>query len=304
MKKSKKKNREPNTKCALCGKEIFKWPFELRKNKNNFCSNECAKKFKIEQQPNTECALCGKKFYRTPNKKRSKTGLYFCCKEHQNEGYRKHLVISGPKTKFSNLIVTNYEKYCLEKRKSNRVRQYNKNRRCKDCGKTIYNYNKSGYCIVCYHKHKIITDEMRRKISSRTKKLMKEGKIKSWQSRNIMSYPEKFFKKVLESNNIDFEGPNYVVKQKDLGVPNCKPSSCYFLDFKIGNIDLEIDGKQHSYKEQLEKDKIRDKYLSKAGYIIYRIKWKDIKSNQGKQYIKGEIEKLLKFITTSGEKES
>ena len=56
---------------------------------------------------------------------------------------------------------------------------------------------------------------MRRKISSRTKKLMKEGKIKSWQSRNIMSYPEKFFKKVLESNNIDFEGPNYVVKQKD-----------------------------------------------------------------------------------------
>ena len=29
-------------------------------------------------------------------------------------------------------------------------------------------------------------------------KLLKEGKHKGWQSRNIISYPEKFWKKVLE----------------------------------------------------------------------------------------------------------
>ena len=100
----------------------------------------------------------------------------------------------------------------------------------------------------------------------------------------------------MELNHINFEGPNYVVKQIELGVPNCKPFSCYFLDFKIGNIDLEIDGKQHNYEEQKEKDKIRDKYLRKAGYIVYRIKWKSINSESGKKYIKEEIEKLLKFI--------
>ena len=101
---------------------------------------------------------------------------------------------------------------------------------------------------------------------------------------------------MLENNNIPFEGPNYVIKQIDLGVPNCLPSSCYFLDFKIGNIDLEIDGKQHwLLEDRIKSDKIRDERLTKAGYIVYRIKWKEINSYEGKQYIKEEINKFFEF---------
>lgn len=229
-----------------------------------------------------------KKFYRNPNKKKSKSGLYFCCKKCQDSAYKIRIIKTGPRSKFENLSV-------LERKK---LFNYNKNRICKDCGKPIYNKNKSGRCASCCRKNKYknITIEQRKKFSQQAKERLLTGKMKPWQSRNVMSYPEKFFKKVLELNHINFEGPNYVVKQIELGVPNCKPFSCYFLDFKIGNIDLEIDGKQHNYEEQKEKDKIRDKYLRKAGYIVYRIKWKSINSESGKKYIKEEIEKLLKFI--------
>lgn len=36
-------------------------------------------------------------------------------------------------------------------------------------------------------------------------------------------------------------------------------------------IDLEIDGKQHKYSENIIHDKIRDEYLISLGYIVYRI---------------------------------
>ena len=90
-----------------------------------------------------------------------------------------------------------------------------------------------------------------------------------WQSRNIQSYPEKFWQSVLINNNIVFEGPNKAIKKKD-GKNN------YFLDFYIEKnnkkIDLEIDGKQHEYVDRNESDKIRDEYLSSLNYIVYRVK--------------------------------
>lgn len=82
-------------------------------------------------------------------------------------------------------------------------------------------------------------------------KRVKDGRHKGWSSRNIESFPEKFFKQVLDNNNIKYQF-NYSITKKSLGV---NESSCYFLDFKIGdNIDLEIDGKQHEWKERKESD--------------------------------------------------
>lgn len=112
----------------------------------------------------------------------------------------------------------------------------------------------------------------------------------------VILYPiqKSSLKKVLENNNIKFEGPNYVVRKKDIGIDE---PSCYFLDFKIGMVDLEIDGSQHwQYDERVESDKLRDQRLTNAGYIVYRIKWKSINTEKGKQYIKDEIDKLLKFL--------
>lgn len=55
-------------------------------------------------------------------------------------------------------------------------------------------------------------------------------------------------------------------------------------------------GKQHwLLEDRIKSDKIRDERLTKAGYIVYRIKWKEINSYEGKQYIKEEINKFFEF---------
>jgi very-short-patch-repair endonuclease len=134
-------------------------------------------------------------------------------------------------------------------------------------------------------------------MKSNLKKIVKEkiqnGTHKGWQSRNIEFYPETFFKKVLENNNIVYEF-NKPIKKRNLGV-DC--DSNYFLDFYIPdvNIDLEIDGKQHEIRK--EHDEKRDFYVSKQ-YKVYRIKWKSINSKSGKKYMKNEIDKFLEFYNS------
>ena len=52
-----------------------------------------------------------------------------------------------------------------------------------------------------------------------------------------------------------------------------KPESFYIIDFYIhsGKICMEVDGGYHNDPEQVEKDKIRDKYLISKGYRVIRI---------------------------------
>ena len=73
----------------------------------------------------------------------------------------------------------------------------------------------------------------------------------------------------------------------------------YFLDFYIERngkfIDLEIDGKQHQYKDRKESDIQRDKFLKDNGYLVYRINWNEINSENGKQIMKSKITKFLDF---------
>lgn len=133
------------------------------------------------------------------------------------------------------------------------------------------------------------------------KNLMNErilnGEHKGWTTRNISSYPEDFFKKVLDNLEIKFDF-NFPVSKSSLGIE--KDSSSYFLDFyiQIGErkIDLEIDGKQHELEDRKESDQRRDSALLKSGYEIYRIKWKNPVNDKNKDYIKGEIEKLKLFF--------
>jgi len=172
-------------------------------------------------------------------------------------------------------------------------------------------YKKREYiCIVCGEKFtpirrskgklsssKCCSDVCRKNIKIQnskkgsTKSIL-NGTHKGWSTRNILSYPERFFIKVLNNNNIKFETNFPVNKKKDLGLD--EPYS-YFLDFYIENkkIDLEIDGKQHDYRK-VHDDK-RDNNLINNGFNVYRIKWKSINSVKGKEYIKHEIDKFLEF---------
>lgn len=121
------------------------------------------------------------------------------------------------------------------------------------------------------------------KSKMKMKEIIKDGKHKGWQSRSILSYPEKFFIRVLKNENLfNFCETN-------------KPYDGYFLDFYFEDlkIDLEIDGSQHKYRK--EHDDKRDKYLISKGIKVYRIEWKSINTDKGKKYIKDEIDKFLNF---------
>jgi len=144
-----------------------------------------------------------------------------------------------------------------------------------------------------YCSEKCSKSGMKLNVSKSQKERVKKGLHKGWQSRNIESYPETFFKSVLENNNIKYEF-NKIISKRSLGL-DCDAN--YFLDFFITdkNIDLEIDGKQHKYDDRIVSDELRDSSLIKNGFIVYRIKWKSINKKSGKEYIKKEINKFLEF---------
>ena len=139
---------------------------------------------------------------------------------------------------------------------------------------------------ACAHSLKV-----QRSIES-MQKLVAEGRQVPWQSRNIKSYAEKFFEQVLDTNNIVYKREVVVAHDK----------SNYFLDFVIetknGLIDLEIDGKQHQYKERKQSDLVRDAYLTGLNYSVYRIPWNEITSETGKTIMKEKIDKFLVFYNS------
>ena len=108
------------------------------------------------------------------------------------------------------------------------------------------------------------TDETKKKISDSIKKYLLENPDKvpyllNHYSKGI-SYPERYFKFILDYNNVQYQF------QYQEGL--------YVLDFKINNIDLEIDGEQHYLdKKVIFHDKDRNNNLENKGYKIIRIRW-------------------------------
>jgi very-short-patch-repair endonuclease len=160
---------------------------------------------------------------------------------------------------------------------------------CSVCGKEISLDNKSGFCLNCLRYSDECFDFRSNQSKQTRDKLRAEGKQFGFPSRNITSYPEKFFEQVLDNNHIKYEREVKVINDH-----NC----CYFLDFLIKvngtKIDLEIDGAQHKKPERKKSDKIRDAYLS-TNYIIYRIEWNEINTASGSNLMKEKINKFLDF---------
>lgn len=107
--------------------------------------------------------------------------------------------------------------------------------------------------------------ETKQKLSEFRKHFLKENPDKVPyllnHSRNE-SYPERYFREILENNNIKFEQEYR--------------ESYYSLDFKIGMIDLEIDGEQHYLDSKIiNSDKRRSSYLESLGYTIIRVRWSE-----------------------------
>lgn len=138
----------------------------------------------------------------------------------------------------------------------------------------IKQYNSSpNYCCICNkpldYEHRLTqTCASKKCVNELLRRLQLEkveaGTHQGWLRRNVMSYPEQFWKQVLDNNNIKYE--------HDYAVSTGRTH--YLLDFFIdGHIDLEIDGGQHELPDAVEHDRKRNEYVQSRGWHVYRIKW-------------------------------
>lgn len=148
------------------------------------------------------------------------------------------------------------------------------------------------YQLYSSNGKRITSEKTKMKLCKSIQERITAGTHIGWISRNIASYPEKFWKKVLENNGIEYSF-NFPVKKMDLGFSD---TACYFLDFKIGeNIDLEIDGGQHLMEDRRKHDEERDAALKAHGWMVYRISWNEINTEEGSQVMKEKIDRFLEW---------
>lgn len=267
----------------------------------------------------TKCEKCGKEFtQRTTQALINRNKHKRCCsvacarshvRDEESRQRTREALNSYNKKKGTSRQSENPDDFrnCSTKSMSSKRSKDIREHKCMYCGKDIRGkYKCDMYCYECAEERNLpnlqLWDENNKKIPSKKRieaakkvqeRLLANGTHKGWQSRNIISYPEQFWINVLENNGIKYSFNHVVNKRKDLGLDD---SSNYFLDFLISdNIDLEIDGKQHKYEDRKISDKIRDEFLTKNGFIVYRVEWNEINSDDGKRLMKEKINKFLKF---------
>lgn len=241
--------------CLNCGNKIS---FERRFNK--CCCTSCAASYSNKKRgPKSEEE---KNKIRETIQKKLKNNTY---KLSNNTIYNGILI--------SELIkqgkILNENNYSFEDKKINKNTL--KEKTCCVCGRKYYGIiiksgkiGKGKTCSDDCHKQLMI-----QRGKETAKRVMDEGRFVGWKTRNIKSYAETFWHKVLQNNNIEYISEYFIDKK-------------YFLDFYIikngVEIDLEIDGKQH--KSRKEHDKIRDEYITSKGIVVYRIDWNEINSKK------------------------
>lgn len=279
--------------CLNCGKKI---PFENRFNK--CCCTSCA-------------AIIGNKI---KGKRSEETKRKISQTLHNRYG-SSNVVIKKPKNKKTenkrldnkkteNKRLENKKIYKLISELINEEKILNENNYSFEDKKINENILKEKHCLICGKKYyalinkfgnlsfpKTCSDNCHKQLQIQrgketAKRVMAEGRFVGWQTRNIKSYAEIFWHKVLQNNCIEYVAEYFLDKK-------------YFLDFYIVKngieIDLEIDGKQHKYKDRAEHDKIRDKYIKSRGIVVYRIDWNEIKTEKGSLMMKEKIDKFLDF---------
>ena len=213
------------------------------------------------------CEHCGKIMTEKYGSGRFCSKICGCSHRHLSENSRK---------KISETLKAHFEKTTNKKEPP----------KCSICGKPLKKQPKTGLCQDCLR----YTEEgrkIRSDISQKSQKnIIAEGRHKGWQPRNIKSKSEEYFAQILDTNKIEYKR-EFPVKQN------------YLLDFFICKnnklVDVEIDGKQHNYKDRIKLDKIRDEFLQQKGYIIYRIKWPYRNSVNSQQLIKNNIDNFISF---------
>lgn len=92
MKKSNSKN-FLEKECLYCKQIFLADPREVNRGNARYCNKQCVYNSRPNlvkpRKPNVKCAFCEKEFYKKEcHFARSKSGLYFCCREHKNISQR------------------------------------------------------------------------------------------------------------------------------------------------------------------------------------------------------------------------
>lgn len=262
--------------CSNCGKII---PFEKRYNKT--CSQSCRTSIANRNREMTQ-----------ERKDNISKGVQAYYGKHDKCSEQKFILLS---TAVNQGIIENPYKVEIKDRYVSTSSQIFQEKECCVCHKKYKNYiaktgniSHSACCSDECHKQLKIQNGHKAHESA-----VKNGTFKPWQSRNIISYAEKFWKTILDNNNIKYQREFFFDKK-------------YFLDFYIEvdniKIDLEIDGKQHNYEDRKIHDIERDKYLENKDVVVYRIEWNDIKTEKGSKLMKEKIDDFVDFYNkkTSG----
>lgn len=129
--------------CLKCGNNFEVKNSEAKRGNGKFCSRSCASKYNVINRfskinkPNVKCAYCDKMFYKNRSKiKRSKSGLFFCCREHKDKAQR----IGG----VSEIMPSHYREGQYSYRS---LALNNKEAKCERCG-----WEKHIAGIVIHHK--------------------------------------------------------------------------------------------------------------------------------------------------------
>lgn len=294
--------------CRYCGKEC--------KNENSLRNHERLCKMNPDHQQHT-----GFVYGWTKGLNKENSEVYKKISEKAKAKYHKKFIPYFCE-KCGKLVEEKYGsgRFCSRECANSHIHTEQQNNKISDSLYDFYNKHRKTIktrkkiCVICgkefeptrTQKNKISKsttcgDECMHKLRSNRsyysqQKLIKEGKHKGWTTRNIESFAERFFKKVLENNKINYEFNKPIEKNK-LGI---QENGCYFLDFALSNkIDLEIDGKQHKLEDRRAHDKIRDERLTNNGWKVYRIEWKSLPKNN--EYIKNEIDKFLEWYQKEGQ---
>ena len=103
--------RNPNTKCSICGKPIYKRPSEITANKSGvFCSQEC---YGISCRKEIPCVICEKPILASLNKK---TCSKECLNQFNQDTNRKHSLGKRKIIKHAGYSSRSFRKYFLEKK--------------------------------------------------------------------------------------------------------------------------------------------------------------------------------------------
>lgn len=245
----------------------------------SFCEDigvDIAAIIKQNREKDAYCLLCGNKL-----KKGQKKFCSSSCAASYNNKKRK--LSESTKKKISE---TQRRQYELQGGKYyHGIRVYECI--CCVCGKHFFARSKKSK--HCSHKCVAQDPEVQQKLRDKQLKLVKDGTHQGWKTRNIKSYAERFWEQVLQNNKIDF-------------LRETHNNGKYFIDFEIRKngkiVDLEIDGKQHRYRERVVSDERRDEYLTSLGYIVYRIEWNEINTEKGKKMMENKITNFIGFYNS------